>query len=255
MNGLTKILNQPSFQEFHGLMRNLSNKMELNHLMVGFNFNDEQVLSTKIYYAFYGKMISMEEYPLDVLHEKFLEILPIFSEEHISTKYSPGGGLTFTIKYDENLNESKGFYVRCQGDNAALINTAIKTYNQFELQPEDFDRGFGNYYMYKNGQCTKSQYIYLNNCKKIGTLNNIPFSKSKSIELSAIRTDIETEKKLIAIGDNSLVSDLFYESIPQELKSLRKENFFCPAVNINNTLRSIYYFSKFDLNDENNIFQ
>jgi hypothetical protein len=237
------IIKSQVFIDFQKSMVQFSDEMELNHTMLGFNFIENEILSTKFYYIFFGKLPAAEFFPIPELQNEYDKLIPISSEKHLINKYLPGGGLTLTIKFDNNGNARKGLFLRLKSDNATLKANAKKIYSQFHLEDEDFEDGFGQYIMLQGAEIEKSRYVYMKNTGKIKKLYDIPFDITTSIELSAIETNGTKESKLIAIGTSEIITDEFYQSMPKTIQKLKRTNLVCPSINLHTKERSIYYFS------------
>lgn len=241
-------LEHPEFIEFNKRMSEMV--LSMSHTMVGFNYTKDEILSTKFYFVFYGTLPKPSSFPIDELREDYDCLFPYYSKKHLLTKYLPGGGLTFAIKFDKKNRVSKGFYIRLDRENCELREQAKKIYSQFYFEDDDFEDGYGQYVMLHQDNKEYSQYVYLKDGKKLSNLCGIPFDRANSVELSAIKTDGSHSSKLIAIGVSDLISTDFYNNMPDALSNLNCKNLVCPAVNIHSKQYSIYNFSMF--NPENN---
>jgi hypothetical protein len=237
------IVKSSIFIDFQKSMVQFSDKIKINHTMLGFNFMKNEISSIKFYYVFFGKLPAAEFFPIPELQNEYDQLISISSEKHLINKYLAGGGLTLTIKFDDKNNASKGFFLRLESDNSRLKANAKKIYGQFHLEDEDFEDGFGQYIMLKGNQIEKSRYMYLKNTGKIQRLYDIPFDISTAIELSAIETNGTKESKLIAIGTSEMITDEFYRSMPKTIQKLNRSNLVCPSINLHTKEHSIYYFS------------
>lgn len=237
------ILANPEFIDFNKKMLELGKVMEMNHTMVGFNFKNKQIISTKFYYVFFGKGDIQGMFPILELEKDYKNLLNKKSNYHLTTQYTPGGGITFVVKFDKLLNSTKGFYFRLDVDNRDLINNVVNLYPELNFNINDFENGYGQYVLYDNKSVKFNEYLYLRNTNKIKDTNEIPFSLAKTIELSSSKSINRKENKFIAIGGHEIVNDNFFDQMPNELKKADKSNWVCPAINFETGVRSIYYFN------------
>lgn len=239
-----RILNDSEFIDFNKKMDVFRDILYLNHTMVGFNYTKDKILSTKFYYVFYGELPSSDYFPIKELKDDYKSILPYYSKRHLLTKYLPGGGLTFTIKFDVLNRVSQGFFMRVDRDNSKLISRAKELYSQFHLDDNDFENGYGQYVMLHQDFKEYNQYVYLKSGDKLANLYDIPFEKADAVEMSSIMTNNDSKpSKIIAIGNSHLVTDSFYHNMPDDLLNLGCKNLVCPAIDTYSNQYSIYNIS------------
>lgn len=239
-----KILKSLDFIEFDTKMKAILN-LNLSHSMLGFNFKNKKITSTKFYYVFYGDLMNFNKFPIPELEDIYMNVMKNRSDYHLQTKHSLGGGLTFVIKFDEELNITKGFYFRVKSENRLFLENTMDLYSHYAIEFDDFESGYGQYVLFKDSKIEKNEYLYLNNVSKIKDTQNIYFSKAKAIEISSAGDRNIKTKKFIALGGNETIGNDFYASLPSELVKFNKKDWVCPAINLDSGQQSLYYFNKY----------
>lgn len=239
------ILEQQSFRDFNNAIIGLGKIAPLNHTMIGYNFKEQKILSTKFYYVFYdnGKLVK-KGFPIPILEKLFNDLLQKQSTTHLTTKNLFGGGITLTIKFDKELNPTQGFYFRVSENNNLLVENITRMYPEFNFERNDFEDGYGQYVLFKNNNIVLNEYLYLRNTSKIPNSNGIAFSKTNAIEISSANSNYKSEQKFIAFGNNTLFNEKFLAPMPLHIKNSDPNKMFCPAININNHICSIYLLDR-----------
>lgn len=192
---LKEIINSDTFKEFHIKMTSNIEVEKLSFSYLGINYKGNRIISYKFYYVFFG-LESIVYFPIPELEDYFFQYRSAFSSVHINTQVGVGNGITFTIKFDVNLNVSKGVYFRVveSSDNyiklfLSKINLSIDDYIDF------FDRNSHLKYLAigQNGINTRN-YIYCHtpsHFNQFDNISDIPFSNSDYIEISTDWEDSE----------------------------------------------------------------
>lgn len=247
---IKNLIKEHEFIEFHNLMTNLCNHRSNSYSYIGYNFSSNEITSVKFYYVVFDNLNLNDPFPIPNLENDYKEMVLLKSNYHFSTPFTPGGGCTFTIKVDQERKYTKGFFFRINDNNSALINNIQTQYPEQSFEESDFEDGYGQYVLDKDGISVKNEYLYLKNNIKVANFQEkygIKFSKTPSIEISSAGVDNHFSQKFIALGGRGLIEESFYNRIPssviESLKDLCVE-FCCPSINPNKGEYTIYAFSK-----------
>lgn len=219
-----------------------------NYKMIGYNFNDNGISSIKFYFVFFSNyfIFSKDNFPIPRLREKFEEYYTIKHDYFLKNKFTAGGGLTFTIKFNENGDIKEGFYFRNQSENSKLIQNIIDLYPKLDIHFADFEAGYGNYVLLQNDKILESKYIYLNNTTKLYPLqkeSGILYTQCSSVEISSADIKENNKQKFIALSLDNLIDQSFMNIIPDSISSYAFQNkarLICPATSIKRDINSIY---------------
>jgi hypothetical protein len=242
------ISNHSALIEFNQLMESLKNETRPNYSCVGFNYKGEEISSVKFYYVFFNHLSI--PFVIPELKETYVQHIKDVSEKHLSTPLLPGAGLTFTIKFDAQMNITKGVFFRVDRNNQSLKDNFIHIFSEYDFDNSDFCDGYGQYLLFKNGKISTSEYLYLHNFQKIEQLGKefgIRFSDSDMVEISSSGTSDRKNIKFIAIGGSQLIDDCFYNRIPQKIRNLFNSDnlqYCCPAINSIDQTLSVYVYGK-----------
>lgn len=251
MYSLQEIVKSPSFVDFNVKMKSLSLDTDLNHTMIGFNYRNNQIISTKFYYVFYEDLALDCLFPIMELKEYYKKYIEQRSEFHFKTKLTSGGGLTFTIKYDEQLNVTRGFFFRLTNNNETFVNRLIRLYPEFNFNSADFESGYGQYVLYNQEGVKTSEYLYLKSTEKLVSIEDkygISLSETNCIEISSARENNTADHKFIAMGGAPVMKENFKKNIPESIKNIitgTELQFCCPAFT-NEEKYSIYIIGKIE---------
>ena len=157
------LLTNKEFEAFNSKMFELDKINKMNHTMIGFNYNIEQIISTKFYYTFYSDSNIDKSFPIPELNEVYKNVHLKISNYHLKEKFVPGGGITFVIKFDNSFNVTRGFFFRVNDDNRKLINNLIRLYPELNFTLDDFENGFGQYVLINKNGIEYNEYLYLKN--------------------------------------------------------------------------------------------
>lgn len=244
---------------FNENISKFSQKNQLNHAYIGFNYNDTNISSVKFYYSFKSIESQFNAFPIPILKDYFIEYWNLRSDFHINNPLIQGGGVTFAIKFYPNFDQSFSFYFRVSNQNNTLVDNIIHQYKKLSLIPIDFEDGFGIYVTVLKNKIKLSKYLYLKNVRKINLPNtDIDFKSSICVEIT--NTELNTlDRKFIAIGDSNNISHEFVKKIPSSIMEIYKGlslKMYCPAFNPYNDSNSIYLFNDFNSSEiENNPIQ
>jgi hypothetical protein len=214
---------------------------------IGINYNKESVLSFKCYYVFFDQSLFNHGFPIGNLEQLYYSNIK-YASPHVSNFRSSGGGITLTIKFDEEINTSIGFYLRQNKNNTPFVSNIISQYPDLFLEKTDFEPGYGNYVMFKNDIIEESQYVYLNNVNKLHSLANlsgIDYSNARSIEISSSNKSNFFNHKFIALGGPELIENSFDKNIPLDFPKIIRElgaKLICPSTNWHNDTFSCYAY-------------
>lgn len=228
-------------------------KFEFSHSMIGFNFTNDSIVSIKLYFVFYGSGTDVDNFSIVELQSLFRHFYQQRDEYYLTTKMTPGGGITLTLKFDSNLQTTEGFYFRLKQSNQHLIDNIQHIYPKYNFQKSDFESGYGQYVLLKGKEIETKEYLYLKDGTKLIDLENkygILFSQTKHIELSSANSTDLSSHKFIAIELEKMFTSSFKSKIPAEIvhyATMNKLNFICPAVSISEKIQTIYLIGNFDL--------
>lgn len=232
---------------FDKRMRMFYNKSEANYSYIGINYQNQNILSLKFYYVFFDLMQFKNHFPFADLNKNFYDIIEHASDLVYEPK-SNGGGLTLTTKFNGLGEKSIGFYLRCNGDNSQFVSNIMNCYPDLSLIKEDFEPGFGSYFMLIDGIITTNNYVYLKPTSKLKELEEkyeIAFSKSQGIEIASANCNFPNKQKFIALGGPELMGKGFLNKIPKNFKEIAEKmnaKFICPAINGGELFNTCYIF-------------
>lgn len=244
---IEKLFYNSYFLSFHNLMSELSGIM--NYSYIGFNYSEEKVISVKFYYVFFENIDFQGRFPIPELENIYKKMINDSSVYHLTTPFTPGGGCTFTIKFDFDETITKAFFFRVKNNNSEIVHNIQKLYPIFSFNTSDFEDGYGQYVLWKNGDCIKNEYLYLTNSGRIHAIETkygIHFSKTPCTEISSAG-DVASSQKFIALGGDNLMSEAFLDKIPCSIRNIVKGlnvELCCPAVNPSKEEFTIYAYSK-----------
>lgn len=252
-----EFIRNEEFIHFNEAMLKLANNHQPNYSYLGFNFTKKEIVSTKCYYVFFGKLEFNYDFPILGLEQVYNEKIANCSPFHISTPLVFGGGITFAIKTDKKGVLTKAFFFRVKLDNRPLLNNLFELYPELNLDISDFEEGYGQYVFLKEGKITTSEYVYLVNTSKLNVFNEysrLDYSKAPCVEISNAGSIEKSNQKFIALAGDEIRYKDFNDHIPFDLNEITsKWNFksFATATQISSSQRSIYFFRNNILADDN----
>lgn len=238
----------PEFLEFHQKLTALMDASNHSGACIGFNFKGETITSIKLYYVFFEKFDLKKPFPIPELKEKYMRLISKASK-NINDISSPGCGLTFAIKFDSNLNSTKGLFFRIDDDNSRLTDNIVLNYPEINFKKDDFENGYGVFLTTKENTVSENNYIYLKNTqllKSWETKYDIDFSNAGTIEINNANSP-KRDQKFLLIHEKTKISNQFYSKIPKVIRKSIENwdvNVWCPAINPSTDSYSIYLFSE-----------
>lgn len=251
-NALKRFMTSRAFMEFHRRMRELYEELELNHSMVGFNYRDGCITSTKFYYVFRRPFGVNGPFPIPMLEDQYRRVIERRSAEHFQDRLLPGGWLTFTIKFDAQGNCSRGFFLRVEAPNQQLIDNTCLRHRELGFEAADFDRGYGQYLMEGDDGPRASEYLYLLRPERLAHLADmydVDFSRAGCVEISACGSPHHMDQKFIAVTLLPVAGRRFVEGVPAAVRipfQGMDSQLCCPAVSPTTGQRSIYVTGRWE---------
>lgn len=242
------IANHGALIEFNQLMWTLKNNLQPNYSFVGLNYKDEEISSIKFYYVFFNHF--SEPFVISELKEIYDRHIKDVSENHLTKPLLPGAGITITIKFDSQMNITKGVFFRVNLENQIFKRNVIESFSEYNFTDDDFEDGFGQYLLIKNGKITTNEYVYLKNVQKIeeiGEQVGINFLESNAVEISSAASKDCCDSKFIALGGSNLIQERFRNSIPKKITNVFNSDelqYCCPAIHPCEEMYSVYVFGK-----------
>lgn len=236
------------FIKFHKQQIDLMKNSNQSGTCIGINFKDGNILSIKFYYVFLEKFSFKKPFPIPELQDGYKKLIDK-AAKNISDISLPGCGLTFAIKFDFNLNSTKGLFFRINQDNTALIDNVISNYPEINFNKNEFENGYGVFLTTKGNVISESNYIYLSNTDRLKCWEekfDISFSGAGTVEINNANSKKRNQKFLL-IHEKNKISDQFYSKIPKIVREVINNwdiNLWSPAVNPTTEIYSIYIFSK-----------
>ena len=238
----------PEFVDFHLRMLIKMKQSKFSGSIIGLDFKDNKLLSIKFYYVFFEKTDINEDFPIPELKDQYNKYIH-YASSNLNSIFSPGCGLTFALKFDFNLEVSKGIFFRIDADNKDLINNVSTLYSEFNFLPEDFEKGLGIFLYARKGKLSENKYIYLKNTKKMEIWDDqydIPFSKAETIEINNANSS-EKKQKFLTIKTGKETTEPFLNKMPEIILKTIKDwdvNLWSKAINPNSEVYSVYLFNK-----------
>lgn len=208
---------------------------------IGFNFENNEITSVKIYFVVFSNNISPEDFPIKELYSEFIENL-INQSPLVKEKFANGGGITFSIKAIKGQDHIEyGYYLRCKRltrQEEPLIDRSFKPFDAQVLSDS-----IGVYHTIFDGLTQIHLYGYTNPSELFPSIqqDKINFEKIRGVELAKIN---QPEKlKYIYLGGEDVFKRELLNQIPEEIISFRNKfslNFVCPAFNLTHKLCSVY---------------
>jgi hypothetical protein len=242
------IANHGALIEFNQLMWTLKNNLHPNYSFVGLNYKGEEISSIKFYYVFFNNF--SEPFVISELKEIYEQHIKDVSEKHLTKPLLPGAGITITIKFDAQMNITKGVFFRVNLENQIFKNNVIKSFSKYNFTDDDFEDGYGQYLLIKNGKITTNEYVYLKNMQKIeafGEKTGIHFLEAKAVEISSSASKDCCDSKFIALGGSNLIHKRFRNMIPKKITNVFNSDelqYCCPAIHPCEEMYSVYVFGK-----------
>lgn len=208
---------------------------------IGFNFENGEITSVKIYLVVFTNTISKEEFPISTLYSKFEENRS--NKSHLVTeKFANGGGITFSVKLKKGLEHLEyGYYMRCKQltpEESILVNKEFKPFDAPVLTDS-----LGTYNTILDGKQQTHIYGYTNPSDLFPRVQKdyVNYEKIRGVELAKIN---DPEKlKYIYLGGEDVFKEALLTQIPQEIISFKNAfdlNFVCPAFDLKHKLCSVY---------------
>lgn len=225
-----------AFADFHAGMSALAGRLPMTHTMVGFNYRDGAILSTKFYYVFRGLLPAGEPCPVPALAADYAALAGAADPGYLEALLRPGAGLTFAIKCDASGNLTRGFFFRVAADNRALVENICSTHAELGLDRGCFEDGYGQYVLSGPQGITRSRYVYLRAVDRLaaaGQLHDIDFARAGSVEIAAADQPDRRCHKFIAFGLDDLAGPAFHAQVPREIRAAfagRQFRYCCPAI-------------------------
>lgn len=247
---LADILALPDFRDFHAAMMRLSERVELGHTMIGFNYLDGSIVSTKFYYVFRDDVGLRGGFPVPGLEAEYRRAMAHASAFHLGARLVPGAGLTLTIKFDPLRRVSSGFFFRVVAANDHLVDNIIAMYPELDLGRPDFDAGYGQYVLIQDGTTRTSKYVYLKAVGKLeawGRRYGIDFSGADCVEIAAADSADKSAQKFITIGLDDRMGSDFLRRVPPAIAdcfSGLDYQLCCPAIAPASGQASVYVIGR-----------
>ncbi|MFN4973223.1 MAG: hypothetical protein ACK4Y6_05830 [Bacteroidota bacterium] len=208
---------------------------------IGFNFENGEITSVKIYLAVFTNTISVKEFPISPLYSKFEENLS--NKSHLVTeKFANGGGITFSIKLKKGHEHLEyGYYMRCKqltSQESMLVNKLFKPFDAPILTDS-----LGIYNTIFDGEQQTHVYGYTNPSDLFPETQKdyVNYEKIRGVELAKINNP--EKLKYIYLGGEDVFKEVLLTQIPHEIISFKNAfalNFVCPAFNLKHKLCSVY---------------
>ncbi|MBP9688995.1 MAG: hypothetical protein KBE91_05235 [Bacteroidia bacterium] len=211
---------------------------------IGFNFKEESISSVKLYYTVFTRFIPEINFPIKPLYQTFKNHQFNVSDYAVE-KYSNGGGITFSIKINNNNVIEHGYYLRCK--NLSISETALINSNNlpFNISLKSLNN-LGVYQTLINDEVGAKIYAYVEPSslypKNMDLLIN--FNNIRGVEISRINDP--NNSKYIYLGGEDVYTKLLTDLIPMDINIFKNKynlNFVCPAFESSNKLCSIYLTS------------
>jgi len=189
--------------------------------------------------------------PIASLREPLKGAVDRRSMPHFGEHISPGSWLVLTVKFDECLTPSQGFFLRIDGDNSGLVENVIAQHPGFAMQPSDFEPGYAQYVMETAQGFRNSEYVYLRRPSCLVELrdrHDIFFNEADCVEISAAAEDA-SRQKFIAVTMGDVAGPAFVSEIPGVVYEMLKgvpSYLCCPAVQPATGQYSIYAVSPWE---------
>lgn len=208
---------------------------------IGFNFNQNQLLSVKLYYVVFTIDFLISDFPLKELIDHFSKHW-IRRSTFVHQQYSNGGGLTFSIKIDLDSQVEYGYYLRCVDFDNCENKLIPKKNNSLGVSLEQ-STDFGVYQTIKNNQISAKLYGYVTagNHFPSAISSLVNFDNIRGVEIARINN--EYDQKYIYLGGEDVFTSKLISKIPSEVEMFRNRNelnYVCPAFSNKNELFSVY---------------